>query len=78
MKNYTTAPLPFQGQKRRFKNEFKAALNEFSNNATYVDLFGGSGFLSHTVKQHYPDAKVIYNDYDNYVWFFINWSRLVS
>ena len=66
MKNYTTAPLPFQGQKRRFKNEFKAALNEFSNNATYVDLFGGSGFLSHTVKQHYPDAKVIYNDYDNY------------
>lgn len=66
--NYTTAPLPFQGQKRRFLKEFKTALNEFSKNATYVDLFGGSGFLSHTVKQHYPDAKVIYNDYDNYTY----------
>lgn len=66
MKNYTTAPLPFQGQKRRFLKEFKTALNEFSPTATYVDLFGGSGFLSHTVKQHYPDANVIYNDYDGY------------
>jgi hypothetical protein len=31
-----------------------------------VDLFGGSGLLSHTIKQHYPTAKVVYNDYDNY------------
>lgn len=64
--NYVQAPLPFQGQKRRFLTPFKEALNEFSSNATYVDLFGGSGLLSHTVKQMYPDAEVIYNDFDNY------------
>lgn len=66
MKNYTQAPLPFQGQKRRFLKPFKEALNEFSSTATYVDLFGGSGLLSHTVKQMYPDAKVIWNDYDDF------------
>lgn len=66
MKNYTQAPLPFQGQKRRFIKEFKKALNQFSPTATFVDLFGGSGLLSHTVKQHYPDANVYYNDFDNY------------
>lgn len=66
MKNYTTAPLPFQGQKRRFLKDFKEALNGFSPTATYVDLFGGSGLLSHTVKQHYPNASVVWNDFDNY------------
>lgn len=66
MKNYTQAPLPFQGQKRRFLNDFKKALHYFPADATYVDLFGGSGLLSHTVKQFYPTATVIYNDFDNY------------
>lgn len=66
MKNYTQAPLPFQGQKRRFLTPFKEALNGFSPTATYVDLFGGSGLLSHTVKRYYPDARVIWNDFDNY------------
>ncbi|MFC0344066.1 DNA adenine methylase [Epilithonimonas hispanica] len=64
--NYVQAPLPFQGQKRRFLKTFKTALEEFSPTATYVDLFGGSGLLSHTVKQMFPDAKVIYNDFDSY------------
>lgn len=64
--NYVQAPLPFQGQKRRFLKPFKEALNEFSSTATYVDLFGGSGLLSHTVKDYYPNAKVIYNDFDSY------------
>ena len=64
--NYVQAPLPFQGQKRKFQKDFKEALNGFSSTATYVDLFGGSGFLSHTVKQHHPDAKVVYNDFDGY------------
>lgn len=31
-----------------------------------MDLFGGSGLLSHTVKCVHPNAKVIYNDFDNY------------
>ena len=68
MKNYNQAPLPFQGQKRRFLKELKQELQQFSPTATYVDLFGGSGFLSHTVKQHYPKATVVYNDFDNYTY----------
>lgn len=66
MKTYTQAPMPFQGQKRKFLNPFKDALKEFSPTATYVDLFGGSGLLSHTVKTYYPEAKVVYNDFDDY------------
>ncbi len=31
-----------------------------------MDLFGGSGLLSHTVKSEKPNAKVIYNDFDNF------------
>jgi len=67
MRNFAQAPLPFQGQKRRFLPKFKDVLNDFPTDATYVDLFGGSGLLSHTVKQIYPDARVVWNDYDNYV-----------
>lgn len=66
MKSYNTAPLPFMGQKRRFLNDFKAALKQYPENGIYVDLFGGSGLLSHTVKRVYPNATVIYNDFDNY------------
>jgi len=32
----------------------------------FVDLFGGSGLLSHWVKQQFPDSMVIYNDFDDY------------
>ena len=66
MKNFNQSPLPFQGQKRRFMNEFKAALKQFSDAPMFVDLFGGSGLLSHWVKQQLPDATVIYNDFDDY------------
>lgn len=65
-KIFTTAPLPFMGQKRKFLKQFKPALAQYSETATYVDLFGGSGLLSHTVKSVYPGARVIYNDFDNY------------
>jgi 16S rRNA G966 N2-methylase RsmD len=65
-KKFTQAPLPFMGQKRRFLNQVKEVLSNCPDNATYVDLFGGSGLLSHTIKQHYPNANVVYNDYDNY------------
>ena len=64
--NFKQAPLPFQGQKRNYLKLFKEKLQDFPNDAIYVDLFGGSGLLSHTVKYVYPKAKVIYNDYDNY------------
>lgn len=63
---YNTAPLPFQGQKRNFVSKFKEVLKDFPDNAIYVDLFGGSGLLSHTIKAEKPDATVIYNDFDNY------------
>ena len=65
-KVYNTAPLPFMGQKRRFLKDFKNALQACPGTATYVDLFGGSGLLAHNVKALYPDAEVVYNDYDGY------------
>jgi len=63
---FTTAPLPFQGQKRRFLKDFKIALKLFDKSTTFVDLFGGSGLLAHTVIRERPDAYVYYNDFDNY------------
>ncbi len=65
-KNYNQAPLPFQGQKRRFVKHFKESLLNYNDSYLFVDLFGGSGLLSHTVKSVFPKAKVIYNDYDNF------------
>ena len=68
-KNYTSAPLPFQGQKRRFINAFGVAMTELKTKQKVdiiVDLFGGSGLLSHTAKRIFPEAKVVYNDFDNY------------
>lgn len=66
IQNYNQAPLPFQGQKRRFITPFKEALNGFQSKTIFVDLFGGSGLLSHTVKKALPGAHVVYNDFDNY------------
>ena len=66
MKKYNSAPLPFQGQKRRFNKEFRTALHNFKDATLFVDLFGGSGLLSHIVKCERPDARVVYNDFDNY------------
>ncbi|WP_230466778.1 DNA adenine methylase [Faecalibacter macacae] len=41
-------------------------IHNYPDQMIYVDLFGGSGILSHTVKQLKPNSKVIYNDYDNF------------
>ncbi|CAA0221941.1 DNA adenine methylase [Tenacibaculum maritimum] len=66
-KKFKASPLPFQGQKRKFLKKFKSKLREFpSENIVYVDLFGGSGILSNTIKDEKPKATVIYNDYDNF------------
>ena len=68
--NYTQAPLPFTGQKRRFLNHFKTLLKQHIPNDgdgwIIVDAFGGSGLLAHTAKQVLPKARVIYNDFDGY------------
>ncbi|WP_149711066.1 DNA adenine methylase [Campylobacter concisus] len=66
---YNSAPLPFQGQKRNFIKQFRELIkDEFGahRNGIFIDAFGGSGLLSHNIKQIYPNARVIYNDYDNY------------
>ena len=61
--------MPFQGQKRNFIKHFRELIkDEFRahRNGIFIDAFGGSGLLSHNIKQIYPNARVIYNDYDNY------------
>lgn len=65
-KQYLSAPLPFVGQKRMFAKEFIKVLEQFPDNTVFVDLFGGSGLLSHIAKRQKPNAKVVYNDFDNY------------
>lgn len=65
-KVYSCAPLPFQGQKRRFVKDFKEVLKKFDDITTVVDLFGGSGLLSHVTKRERPDIRVVYNDYDHF------------
>lgn len=61
-----SAPLPFVGQKRMFAREYVKVLEQFKDCTVFVDLFGGSGLLSHITKRMRPDAKVVYNDFDNY------------
>ena len=66
---FNSAPLPFQGQKRNFIKQFRELIkDEFRahRNGIFIDAFGDSGLLSQNIKQIYPNARVIYNDYDNY------------
>ena len=63
---YSQAPLPFMGQKRKFVKEFRQVLKDYPDDVTIVDLFGGSGLLSHVAKREKPNATVVYNDFDNY------------
>lgn len=69
MAKFNRAPLPFQGQKRNFIKQFNELIkDEFMSyrNGIFIDAFGGSGLLSHNIKQIYPNARVIYNDFDGY------------
>lgn len=65
-KMYLSAPLPFVGQKRNFVRSFSAVLDKLPEDAVYVDLFGGSGLLSHVIRRKKPRATVVYNDFDDY------------
>ena len=40
-KMYSSAPLPFVGQKRMFAKEFIKVLGQFPDSTVFVDLFGG-------------------------------------
>ncbi|HDR0682657.1 TPA: DNA adenine methylase, partial [Pasteurella multocida] len=69
-KQFKQAPLPFTGQKRMFLKYFKQVLDENiqgdGEDWTIIDVFGGSGLLSHTARCLKPKARVIYNDFDWY------------
>ena len=55
------------GQKRYFLRDFAEVLERVEGQIdTVVDLFGGSGLLSHTAKRVLPGCRVIYNDFDHY------------
>lgn len=66
MIQYTTAPLPFAGQKRRWLKQLEPIIRSLPSNTIFVDVFGGSGLVSRLCKDVHPTARVIYNDYDNY------------
>ena len=63
---YNKAPLPFQGQKRMFLKPFAREISKFSPDSIFIDVFGGSGLLSRTIKDIHPSSRVIYNDFDHY------------
>ena len=65
-KLYLSAPLPFVGQKRMFAKQFIEVVRQYPADTVFVDLFGGSGLLSHITKHFHPESRVIYNDFDNY------------
>lgn len=65
-KMYLSAPLPFVGQKRMFAREFIKVLEQYPEDTVFVDLFGGSGLLSHIAKRCRPQTTVVYNDFDDY------------
>ena len=65
-KLYLSAPLPFVGQKRMFARHFIDVVRQYPRGTLFVDLFGGSGLLSHITKHFHPGSRVIYNDFDNY------------
>ena len=58
--------MPFVGQKRMFVKEFIKILGQIPADTVFVDLFGGSGLLSHVTKRTKPESTVVYNDFDNY------------
>lgn len=70
LKPATLAPLPFQGQKRQFLKVVKDRLQKLHLDPhkplVFVDAFGGSGLLSNCIKNLFPQAQVIWNDFDNY------------
>ena len=70
-KIYYKPPLPFWGQKRYFVNNYRIAVDGIipgnGEGWTVVDVFGGSGLLSYWAKKMKPGARVVYNDFDNYM-----------
>lgn len=66
MKRHSKAPLPFQGQKKNWIKQLEQVAKEVKPGAVFVDVFGGSGLVSHVLKRSRPDCEVVYNDFDGY------------
>ncbi|MBR3444808.1 MAG: DNA adenine methylase [Prevotella sp.] len=49
-----------------FAKEYMNVLEQFPDGTPFVDLFGGSGLLSHIAKCQKPHSTVVYNDFDGY------------
>lgn len=60
------------GNKRNMLKHIKAVLEtmqedgQIDSETIFIDCFGGSGLISHNIKQWYPSNRVVWNDYDNY------------
>lgn len=65
----SSPPLPYPGNKSVGRVRFLELLSNIKdgNNKTFIDLFGGSFYLSYLVHKTFPQAKIICNDYDNYL-----------
>ena len=61
-------PLAFQGNKKNLLKPFLKVLHSYNitRDIIFVDVFGGSGLLSHHLKQNYPQNRVIWNDFDDF------------
>lgn len=62
---FSSAPLPFQGQKRRYVKRFASKIDEVPREVPVYDLFGGSGLLANTCLE-LGFTDVTWNDYDNF------------
>lgn len=65
-------PLPFQGNKREFIKTIIPLLLDLeqrgiiTKDTIFVDVFGGSGIISHNIKLFFRKNRVVWNDFDNY------------
>ena len=58
-------PISFKGNKSQHIDDFINYINNCPS-TFYIDLFGGSCYLSYVIHQLKPQAHIICNDYDNY------------
>lgn len=49
-----------------FARHFIDIIRQYPSGTVFVDLFGGSGLLSHITRHFHPESRVVYNDFDNY------------
>lgn len=68
-----SAPFPYKGQKRNYIKDITTSeelKNIIKDDYIIIDVFGGSGLLSHTFANLFPNNQIIYNDYDYYLLYF--------